>query len=188
MVNIQRVRVALTGFPGGPGVATFYALDGQALQTPVHDLFGRLLAKFPSTVTFTVEVGGDIIDPLNGDLMGAWVGAPTSVITGTGTGVYSAPAGVAVNWLTTSVLHGRRLRGRTFMVPLIGNAFATDGSIDATTLASILGSAQQFVVDAATNLVVWHRPNTALGRTGGYGAVTAATVNDKAAVLRSRRD
>lgn len=188
MVNIQRLRVALTGFIGGPGVSTFYGLDAGALMTPVHDFYGRLLAKFPYTVTFTVEPQGDIIDPLTGDLTGSWSHAPVTSIGGSATGAYSAATGAAVSWLTGSVFDKHRLKGRTFLVPLIGNAFGADGSIDDTSLATIRASAVTLVADGVDNFVVWHRPLPGGARAGGYSVVNGSFVNDKAAVLRSRRD
>ncbi len=188
MPNIQRVRVALTGFPGGPGVSTFYAIDGAALLAPLRAYYFGRRNDFPNDVRFTFETVGDIIDPITGALMGTWTGTDPADVAGLGQGNYSAPSGLSVNWLTGDVLDGHRLRGRTFMVPLVSAAYDLGGSIEATVLSSWRAESAAFVAASAANFVVWHRPRLLPARAGGYSVVTGATVNDRAAVLRSRRD
>lgn len=198
MANIQRLRVEWTGFPGAPGVSTFYALDAVALMSPLHYMFSTHKDIFPSDVTITALLTGDIIDPLNGDLVGSWSGGSWAPITGTDTGPYTAPAGAVINWQTGDVLDGHRLRGKTFLVPLGGGAYDLTGSIAATTLGYIQTVATYAANTALGNFVVWHRPRAARAadgsrpavtyRAGGYSQVTAATVPDKSVVLRSRRD
>jgi hypothetical protein len=186
VVNIQRVRVALTGFPGAPGVSTFYALDGAAMLAPLRALYQNRRTNFPSDVRFTFETIGDIIDPLTGDLMGTWTGTNPGDVVGTDSGIYSAPSGLAVTWLTGDVLDGRRLRGRTFMVPLASDVYALDGGIGAGVLAAFVTDAAALVAAAAANFVVWHRPNPS--HAGGYSVVIGSRVSNKAAILTSRRD
>lgn len=186
MVNIHRVRVALSGFPGGPGVSTFYATDGAALLAPLRAFYQSRRPNFPTDVTFHFESVGDIIDPLTGNLTGTWTGTDPGDVVGTDSGIYSAPSGLVVTWLTGDVLDGRRLRGRTFMVPLAGDCYDLTGSIAAAVLTAWLGDAAALVAASTPNFVVWHRPGA--GHAGGYSAVIGSSIADKAAILTSRRD
>jgi hypothetical protein len=91
---------------------------------------------------------------------------------------------VCINWITGSVIGRRRLRGRTFCVPVIGANFQSDGTVSDTVLSNFRVNASALVVAAATNFQVWHRP---VGGTGGLNSdVVAATVNDRPQVLTSR--
>lgn len=198
MANVNRVRAAFEGFPGGPGVSTFYCLNPEAFLPVLRGWLQDFAGYLPLTVGVQVEATGDIIDSISGVLTGTWNAALPERVNGAATGSYAAPAGVCVNWLTGTVLDGHRLRGRTFMVPLGGSTFDGDGTLNAVALAGIRLSSSNFVTAAAANLVVWHRPILAgtlnaagqpvAPRAGGHAVVTSSRVLDKVAVLRSRRD
>lgn len=198
MARISRVRLALTGFAGSPGVITWYGLDGPALASTMQNWFNDFRPYLPTAVTGQVEVGGDIIEATDGSLQSSWVGGGTAVLTGNSAYVYSAASGVAVNWLTAIVADGSRIRGRSFVVPLASNAYDLTGSIEATALTAIRASSATAVVGGANNFVVWHRPYPGRAASptlparpahvGSFAFVTASSVADKVAVLRSRRD
>lgn len=198
MANVNRVRAAFSGFNGGPGVSTFYCLDPSAFLPLLHDFLSNFTGSLPGTVVITIEGSGDIIDSTSGLLTGTWTAAAPAPILGVAAGAYAAPAGVVVNWLTGTVLDGHRLRGRTFIVPLSGSAFDGDGSILTALLGGIRAAADSFIVAAANNFVIWHRPRPAgtvnrkgvvlPARAGGHAIATSSRVLDKVAVLRSRRD
>lgn len=120
MVAIERVRVAFTGFPGGPGVSTFYASNAGAMTGALWNMYDNLKTRMPANVAIQVETAGDTIDADTGALTGSWSIAPLVQLFGTQPGAYSAPSGAALTWLTNTVLNGSRVRGRTFVVPLWG--------------------------------------------------------------------
>ena len=186
MVNIARSRVGWKNLIGTPGVSTFFSLDPVAFYPLCRDFFDDLKTYFPSDLDWNFESDGDYIDPLNGDLTGAWTATPLGDIAATLTGGYGAPAGAIVHWNTGTILDGHKLRGRTYLVPIHGSQFGGDGQIASTTLANLQAAATAFVTAAAANFVVWHRPTDA--HVGGYAQVTSAKVSSKVAVLRSRRD
>lgn len=198
MANIQRVRVALTGFQGGPGVSTFYALDGSALMAPLRAFYDSLKTVIPNDVQIMVESSGDIIDPATGGLTGAWVGVPSTTVGGEAAGSYAAPVGIIARWLTPVVADGHRLKGRTFIVPLAGNQFDTSGQPLFSIVDGLRVAAQTFVNAASPNFIIWHRPFAGSAATPGHPArpahigttaiVTGSSAGTKAAVLRSRRD
>lgn len=192
MANINRVRIGLSNWPGGPGVSTVYCLDPEAFLPLLRAWLQNSAGFFPEDVLVQVEGVGDVIDSTTGELTGTWTAAVPDAVTGAHTGVYASPTGVCVNWLTAGVLNGHRLRGRTFLVPFGSSTFDLTGSIDATVLAALRESAASFVTAAAANFVIWHRPIPSGEpngpRAGGHDIVVASAVNDKVAILRSRRD
>jgi hypothetical protein len=106
--------------------------------------------------------------------------------------VWSGPSGCCINWTTSAIIppthpggSGHGLRGRTFIIPIITSNY-DNGSLSSGFLTGARTSASTLVSAAGANLRVWHRPK---GGTGGIAsAFTGSSVNDKAAVLRSRRD
>lgn len=198
MANIDRVRVSLTGFAGGPGVATHFGLNGPALHGIVRALWVSLSADMPDDVTIKVESAGDTINDTNGALVGNWSIADTPSFTGLASGSYAAPAGVVLTWLTADILDRKRVRGRTFVVPLAGTDYETNGTLAPGAIASLSSYAADYATNSAGNAVVWHRPIVAraatptsparAARVGGHAVITSSRVRDKVAVLRSRRD
>jgi len=195
MVNINRIPVTWTGFPGGPGVSTFYATNAALMLNGLEMFFTALVDYLPSDVVITLPETGDVIDPVSGELTGTWTEAARDPIAGGAGGAYAAPVGIAYTWHTDTVVHGHRLTGRTFIVPTAGTVFDSDGSI-ATAWLGALGSAGDLMVSGTGgSFVIWNRPVTASpgppvreARAGGFSEVISATLSDKAAVLRSRRD
>lgn len=188
MANLNRVRVALTGFIGGPGVNTFYGLEAASLRAHLGNYYTALAAYLPTSVTWTIETTGDIIDPLTGDLVGTWADSSALTSSGSSSDAYAAPVGWCVNWMTGDVLDGHRLRGRTFHVPMGGSCSQNNGTLAETPLAAMRAAATAFIAACAGEFVIWHRPKLSPAHAGGYSAVTSAVINDKASVLRSRRD
>jgi hypothetical protein len=199
MADLARVTINWTGFIGGPGYTNLYWRDaspGTISQGVIDDAATKVDAwlgawddYLPPSVAVQVDSTIDIIDDTNGQLQGFMSVAAKPLRQGAGTGNYSAASGACVNWYTDGVRNGRRVRGRSFMVPLAGNALAGNGTLDDTALG--LWRTATTTMDANTGtarLVVWGRP-TAPGATDGASwEVTSSTIPDKAAVLRSRRD
>ena len=198
MTTLNRVRVALTGFPGGPGVATFYALDTLTFLPSLQTLWDNLRNFMPLDVAIQVQNTGDQIDSVTGNLTGAWAGAIQPPLQGTNTGSYAAPAGFMIDWKTTTILDGHRVRGRTFIVPAAASEYDADGSLKATTVSLMQPAITQFILEQSNSFVIWHRPfpgAPAVGtkparpaHVGGQALVTTGRVPDKVIVLRSRRD
>lgn len=195
MAGLNRVSVAWQGWPGAPGVTQFY-LDAVAQQSSIDAIrtfFNSLTSLLPSGLTITVPSSGDIVEDTNGQLAGNWsVGTTPVVVTGIGSGVYAGNAGAVVHWLTNTVALKRRLRGRTFIVPLIGSSYDSGGSLSTAAQTTLQNAASAMVASMAGNMVVWHRPVIQKGtgvviRAGSSGDVTSSRVPDLAVTLRSRR-
>lgn len=198
MTSISRIRVQITGAQGLPGVSTFYALDGPSGAASVQAFYSAIINRFARNVSYKVEENGDIINDTDGELTGSWTTTTLAGGTSAATDSYAAGVGACVTWLTTVILSGHRVKGRTFIVPMGGGQYQNDGTLDNSVLTSLQGSAESLATDVAGNLVVWHRPRLAKPADGSRPAVTArvgahapiehAVVHDKIAVLTSRRD
>lgn len=191
---IHRVTARWTGFQGAPGYSVFHFMaggglisDAQSSATRVADAFEYLKANLPDTVTVSIEPEVQEIDESTGMVTGFQNITPPSPVNGTGDGNYSAASGAVVNWRTGDLRFGRRIRGRTFLVPLVGASYDSAGTLSTATLTNVNLFADELVGgDLDSELVVWSRPRDGSG--GVAATVTQATVPDMAAVLRSRRD
>jgi len=158
----------------------------QASVDASFPFFNSIVALLPSGLTISVPSSGDLVEDQNGKLSGTWsVGATPPVVTGSGLGAYAGNAGAVVHWLTAGVANSRRVRGRTFLVPLLPGAYDSTGSLATTTITTLTNAANGLVAGAGGNFLVWHR-NTPFAQ-GASFPVTSVRVPDLAVSLRSRR-
>jgi len=170
----------------GSGVSTFYFDEAHSgWVADLQAFWVALAARVPSVVTFTTLNTGDIIDEDTGDLVGTWTDGATSTVNSSGSGVYAAGVGVRGRWPTSGIKNGRRVRGSTFIVPLVGSAFQSDGTIDGTVWTSISTAFGNLYTAGAGYQYVWSRPVAGAG--GQANLVIGTDVPDKVSWLRSRR-
>nr|CRY96689.1 hypothetical protein [uncultured prokaryote] len=191
---INRVTARWQGFPGAPGYSNFYFTDLPSdtsvleARQRVQSFFSEFKAYLPDSVEIVVENEVAIIDEATGEVTGFQ--APTDVVpsvVGTSTGAYSGPSGAVVNWTTSGVRGGRRVRGRTFLVPLSSASYDSGGTLSNLTLEAIRDGIDAMIgTGFDSGLGVWSRPGAA--GAGQFFEVTGGSVPDLAAVLRSRRD
>ena len=173
------------GFPGAPGYSIFYATPGAGVSGSISLFFDQIKSTLPSGVSVTDPTDGDQLNEATGLLTGTWTGGPGATRFGTGAPHFHGAGGAAVTWHTDGIANGRKVRGRTFLVPLTGDAYEADGTIRPTILTPLQTAVDTLVTNAGGDLLVWHRP------VGGFGGsahpVISGRVTDRAAVLRSRR-
>lgn len=187
---MYRVRTVFDGMQGAPWLNTLYFDQGggtaQQAVTAVGNFWGAVDALIDSEVNWRTEADVTDINPLTGQ--------PTSVIqttpvTGTGAAVGDAlpvATQALVRWRTGFFSNGRERRGRTF-VPALVEASGDNGKLLAASQTTIQTAAAALIADVNSILVVWSRPDLPT-LNGGFSAVTASSVWEQFAVLRSRRD
>lgn len=157
-----------------------------AIKTAFQNLSGAIA---PGT-TITIPNSGDIIEDTTGALTGVWTGTGGGSFTGTSDPRIAAGAGACIGWTTGGIVMGkkgpRKLRGRTFLVPLGASSYDSDGTLQAGTKTGCEAVGTGLI--AAGGLAVWHRPTTPGGSDGNSYAVLSSKVRDKVAFLSSRRD
>lgn len=191
---VYRVSAQWTGFTGAPGYSNFHFTEnptgdtGSVIRAQVRQFFVALNQLLPGSVTINISPTIEIFDETTGLLTG-YETDPEQLdpVNGTGTGSFSGPSGAVINWLTSTVVNGRRLRGRTFIVPLRSTAYEDDGTLGANIIGDLNEAASVLSgPDFESTFCIWSRPQG--GGTGAVGPVIGHQVPDMAAVLRSRRD
>ena len=185
MATLRRVPVVWSGLSGLPGLSVFYTDTADDVTTNLATFFSSVSNRFPNGLSWSCAGSGDLISDVTGQITGLWTGGTPFTQTGSGGATaYAAGTGAFVRWDTSTILSGRRLRGRTFLCPLLASAYQADGSIDNSVLSALQTNANTLV--AAAKLRIWHRPDP--GFVGGTSAaVTAAVLPDKVTSLKSRR-
>jgi hypothetical protein len=201
MTGMLRVTAKWQGFSGAPGYSNFFFRDFTANNEPtqaqaqggvdrVNTFLGAIQSLLPPNVNITVQPTVDVIEETNGQLTTSFTVPTPSAVPGTSTvTTYSAPTGAVITWRTAGVRNGRRVRGRTFLVPLATNCYQADGTLDPTKMATLATASAALANQSGTpDLGVWARPTSKTATDGVWWVVSNATVPDMAAVLRSRRD
>lgn len=195
MALIMRYKSIWSMPSGGPGVTTMFAFPDtteQVFADAARNFLNDALATtgaadfLPSLCSIQGEAVVDNIEVESGLLDSTVPITAPAVITGIGSGAYAAPAGAVVTWLTGLVHQGRRVRGRTFLVPLANTAFENNGTLTSAYLTNVRNAATTYIAGAA-NPCIWARPTPGTAD-GAAFAIAAGSVQDKIAVLTSRRD
>ena len=212
--NILKVKLAWTGFQGGPGVSNFYFGDftDQPAWIPTQAMvdaaavavttFATALQDYIApTVRLQVQQDCDLIQDSDASIQGSFTAAAQGVKPSTAQSgsAYSAASGAVIDWKTAEVRNRRRIQGRTFLVPLAQTAYESDGTIAGGAL-NAFGTAAAALVNGTgyPDFGVWSRPRKAKGPdgkptgpvlpNGQFAIATAVKVPDMSAVLRSRRN
>lgn len=193
---IFEFRVEIGGFPGAPGINTFFGKDdgdlGQGIgnfKDGLQSMYTALKAFAVSGVTWSIIPACKVLDPANGDLLdvqpfNGWT------VTASGTDSKTSRATQAkFQFLTDKIVRNRLVRGGIFFGPLNDDTIDTAGNIDPG-FEPAVQSAFSGLLDVAGDMrmVVWSRPKVSAPiQPGDFGFVQQVTVWDLPAVLRSRR-
>jgi hypothetical protein len=212
MAQIMRVKVRWSGFVGGPGYSIYHFKDFEgggstppttamatAAVAKLNDFSLALIGLVGRNVTMGVQNDVEVIEETTGEMV--------NILNATGGGNYLSNAsagqvmagasGACINWRTGVVRKGRRIKGRTFLVPLKTTVYDEDGTLTSAAIGTIQTAATALInTSGAADLGVYARPTRQEGDNGqqetipdGLWAVaTSFNIPDKAAVLRSRRD
>lgn len=185
MALIERVRVAWSGWPGEPGVSTFYCDSASTLLPLLRTFFLNWQTICPSGLVFTFPSGGEILSDTTGIVSSAWSASAPATITCTGAGNYSGRTGMVMGWTTSLVIGRHLLKGRTFFVPIVDTAYSPDGTIANGSVTSAQTAANT-LVGASSTLKIWHRPSSLGAADGDSALVTSAKIRDRVQVMTSR--
>lgn len=203
MAPIYHVTWHWNGGPGGGGFTNLFfdatvdtPTDALAAVTKSKLLFSGVAALIPSAYNLVPDTAVRVLDDVTGDLLNIYTVTGVTAVAGGGGGVFSAPSGAGIDWLTTTVHGSRRMQGRTFLVPLFGSAYDSDGSILNAYVTTIATAAEAMRTATGPAFGVWGRPipaptppaTTPPARDGLWGPAVSSRVPDKAFILTSRRD
>jgi len=196
---IGRVQTVLTGFAGGPGLINLYwngaspgaftGTDATAAIAAVHTLMGGLAAAFASGVALQVQPVVEVLEATNGQVISLVAGTPVASVAGAQSGQMLLAEGPLIQWFTGVVVGRHLLRGRTFLTPAASGDLDSGGVVSAALIAILVAAGATYIAHTGQQPVIWHRPKPyGTGTNGEAAVVTACSVQNKVAVLRSRRD
>lgn len=184
---MDKATVLWTGFPGSPGYTNFYFTTDVGGGTALQTLFTAFAPMLPSTVKIQVPASGPQINPLTGDQTGVWTTSSHPQISGAAGGKYSAASGACITWVTGVFIRGRRVRGRTFIVPLESGCYAPDGTIDDGTRTIMNTAVAAFVTATSPGLSVYVRNRPGHSDEGQACEILSGNIRDRIAILTTRR-
>jgi hypothetical protein len=159
-------------------------------------LFDGVKALIPSAYTITPHTDVRVLNDADGTVLNIYTVTGVPAVPCGGAGVFSAPSGAGVDWLTATIHGRRRMQGRTFFVPLFGSAYDSDGSILNAYVTTIATAAEAMRTASGPAFGIWGRPTyvkpattpPTIDRPGKFGPAVGSRVPDKAFILTSRRD
>ena len=192
---VYRVKFRWTGFTGAPGYTNLHfdasteptQAGAQAVYDAAGEFAGDITSALPSAVSISIEGGVEVVDQTTNELLTVFSATTRTAAKGIGTGGFSSSTGACITWETGEVKNGRRVRGRTFIVPLAASGYDTDGTLTSGVLTDLQTAAAALAAGGFT-FGVLARPSTVGAADGSFHTVTSGRISDKTAVLRSRRD
>lgn len=191
MGEVGRVVTVTNGYAGAPGYSSMYFFGDpystSTAQDNVEDVatfWNAIAVQFPSSWTFSVQPDVSVLDEATGALLRIESTTPPAQGVFGDAASYAGGVGAVSTWNTAAVHGSKRLRGRTFLVPLNSTKYDTSGTITAAALTALRDATTTLA--AVANFGVWGRPVAGAG--GEWAGCTGGTVRDHVAWLSSRRD
>jgi hypothetical protein len=195
-VTYFNVLFTSAGYTGSPGYTKLHfapgSIDGpttaevNAAAAAGRALLASTVTAMPTGVSYSCQPTVQWFDDA-GTLQGerAITTLPTPV-NGSGATTYPGGCGAVIYWITGGINGGRKVKGRTYLVPFATGAFSTDGTLSGTLVTTLQTAANVFVgtnPPPAVNSRTLGKP----GRVNGTYAVSSGVVKDRSAFLRTRR-
>jgi len=162
--------------------------------TALHTFFDSVKNVLPQPVKVQVMSDVEVIDVATGELVGAATGGSHAELAGAQPSSigWAAPTGACITWTTAGIRtlnsKPRRVRGRTFLVPLSNAAYDVNGTLTDTAMGTLNAAATALRGNfSGQELAVFGRPGVGGSPVGVAHAVTGHKITDQAAILRSRR-
>jgi len=183
MSTLHRITTVWTGAPGMPGTTTLYGHEnGDSTRDQVEavgDFLATLTSSLNTDLTATVSGQVELISSTSGDITGVDDTGADVVVEMTDTAAalpYTTQ--LLVQFRTGVYFSGRELRGRMF-IP----GFCEDGNLQGVPDPDVVSG-----VAAAASTMVGHGFAVYSPSKHQWASISAATVWNEWAVLRSRRD
>ena len=197
MANVLKYQVAWSGWPGQPGLSTFYFAPSVTDFTPVRTFFEAIKSHLVNGTQYAYPSVCDVLDVDTGKVVGVQTVTSLSPTTSTATTQqYSGATGSMVRWITNGFVNGNRVAGRTFLIPLPSTEFNTSGSIATASQTAFQAAATALITAMNPGFLIYARPFPGRNepgkpvipaRLGTVWPVQSSVVPNLAYVQRSRR-
>jgi hypothetical protein len=199
MATVSTVTAVWAGFTGSPGYSRFNFFEladaascnaaGAAVKTFFQSLTASLLTGWTIAVQSTVQHKDVATGALTGETTMTTVPNATNGVAVAST-PYAGGSGAVADWVTGAFWNGRKVRGRTFLVPLLG-VYSNDGTVSTSFINATVAAGNALIADPTTTLAIWAKKfddsKPPKQTAGGLFSVSGCTVPDRAAQLRTRR-
>lgn len=198
MASLARVRIALGGWDGAPGVNTLHFSPGTSdwdVQDDVDELYGdldTLVGAFYNSlvagVTAVVESDLTIFDSETGFVTGIKnpTDAPTVYTSTSDPSKTSRATQALIRFKTGEYVDGKQIAGRMFLGPLSAVDLTTGGLMTSAAIAAYPDWFSGITSGIGARLCIWRRPTGGAGAPGIYADVTQVSVRQKPSFLSSR--
>lgn len=189
-----QITARYNGFTGSPGWIRMKFLgalnvgDANTAAANFRTMLNAWNAYMPTGSSITIDSAAAVYDDAGSQTGEVTLSVVPAGITGVSGAVYAGGSGAVINWTTGAFHLGRKVRGRTFAVPLTSIAFSADGTLAGAAQTALATAAVTFAGSSPTPVIFSQKPNGAGGVSSLTSVVSDATVPDRSAVLRSRRD
>lgn len=195
VMAVYRVKLRWTGFTGAPGYTNLHfdaptdhtQAGAQSAYTAASGFATEIASALPSAVSVTTEGGVEVIEQTTNQLITVYSATTVPAAKGIQTAGYASSTGAVITWETGEVKNGRRVRGRTFIVPLSSAYYETDGTLSAGVITDLQNAASA-LSGGGFNFGILSRPSLPGAADGSFHTVSSGRIADKAAILTSRRD
>ena len=181
--NVWHIRTA--------PIASDLQANINAAAAAIRAFYASQVTQLPSGTTVKGDFATDVVESTD-------VPVTFATVTGTSAGNVAPPhLAICISWKTS--IRGRRARGRTFLGPLHASVLDTDGTVATAVQNAVRTEANNLVtasmVDNGWAVAIWGQENAmpkadAASRAAAPHVardIIGATVNDRFAVMRSRR-
>lgn len=199
---VGEASVTQSGDVGGNGISRFYfqkvgggsitAVEATAYLGHLNNFYLAINDRLPVGMLYQTQQEVRLQDAETGALLGFVLGSTSYVPVGGTVAAFGYPGGTGarIQWVTSSVVGRRLLRGATFIVPLAAATYSTTGFINSAVSAHLQSASFAMVTACLADglqPVVYHRPAKGATSGGFAGAITATLCGQTPASLRSRR-
>lgn len=188
---LMRYRFVWTGGAVGTGYTTLFGMGtaAQAFADGAYALMSSCIGSGAGSntgggITVTPDGFVDILDVPTGELTESQGVTASSALVSASTARYAGPAGLCITWTTSGVVNGKRVRGRTFIVPTIEARYDTNGTVLDSYRTTCLTAAGAYRVGSWAP-AIYHRPKDKVG--GAAYAIAGHGIRDRISILTSRR-
>lgn len=189
-----QITARYNGFTGSPGwirmkfLGALNVADANTAAANFRTFLFSWAALMPNGSSISIDSAVALYDDAGLQTGEITLSSVPAVVPGSSAATYAGGSGAVINWTTGAFHLGRKVRGRTFAVPLTSGAFQTDGTLASSAQGTLQSAANVFAVSSPTPVIFSQKDNGSGGVSSLTSVVTGATVPDRSAVLRSRRD
>lgn len=195
MAAVHQFRINLSGWQGGPGMNTWYAIPSllgddemttaelSAVSSGLNVFYTAMRPYLIGGMAIQPDTEVKILDSATGELQGV-TSLPTFTVTASGSGNEESRATqIKLQILTNLIANGRRVRGGPFLGPASNFSLGADGQLTGTAITAVEGFLTDLLATAPWG--VWHRPKDGAG--GEFGVHVGGRVTKVPGTLRRRK-